>query len=421
MESNLMLKQIIHQLWNRRRSNGWLFAELFIVFVLLWYCLDILYGFAYNGLQPKGYDIRHVYQVIIRANPTQLPAERTLETLQTQWLEPQEEILRRIRQYPGVESAAMWMGSDAYTRHTMYQGYTLDSVKVQLANIRYVSAAYFDVMRIPLQAGQVGEWEASIHPTPAVITSDMADSLFHTTADVVGREIKDYYDGGFRYRIAGVCDRQKEDDYTRYEPFILTPLPRWLYNTYGYTVNYCFRVRPEMDTPDFADRFYRAMTPQLQVAAFYLFEVNSYAAQKIERDAAEGVTPYIRGAELVVVFFAFNVFIGLLGTFWFRTRYRRSEIALRMAMGSSRARIRTQLIGEGLLLLLAAALPALVVCFNLVVADVTITSEADATPMRFWIVFTVTLLFMALMVLLGIGFPAQKAMQIQPAEALHED
>ncbi len=67
------------------------------------------------------------------------------------------------------------------------------------------------------------------------------------------------------------------------------------------------------------------------------------------------------------------------GNFWFRTRHRRSEIALRMAMGSSRGRIRWQLLGEGLLLLALASIPALMICSNMVMADVTFTEATDAT------------------------------------------
>ena len=47
-----MIKSILTQIWNQRRSNSWLFAELLIVFVLLWYCLDMLYAFAYAERQP---------------------------------------------------------------------------------------------------------------------------------------------------------------------------------------------------------------------------------------------------------------------------------------------------------------------------------------------------------------------------------
>ena len=37
-----MIHSILHQIWNQRRSNGWLFAELLIVFTLMWYCVDVL-------------------------------------------------------------------------------------------------------------------------------------------------------------------------------------------------------------------------------------------------------------------------------------------------------------------------------------------------------------------------------------------
>lgn len=36
--------QLLKQIWNERRSNGWLWAELLIVFVVLWYIVDWTYG-----------------------------------------------------------------------------------------------------------------------------------------------------------------------------------------------------------------------------------------------------------------------------------------------------------------------------------------------------------------------------------------
>ena len=421
-----MIQSILHQIWNQRRSNGWLFAELLIVFTLMWYCVDVLYGFIRAERLPKGYDLEHVYKVRISSNPTQLVTCASEDSLQRFWFKPMDEVMRRIGQHPAVESAAMWIGTDAYTRAHMYQGYTVDSVRVVSANIRYVTPEYFHVMRIPVEQGRglfataSTEWNPVASPLPAVVTRDLADSLFHTSDGVVGREFMDYYAGGLRYRVAAVCALQKSDDYARYEPFILTPLPNWFYRWQA-TPDISIRVRPEADTEDFAARFYREMTPQLQVAPFYLFDVQSYREQKIERDAAEGITPYIRGAWLIVVFFIFNVFIGLMGTFWFRTRHRRSEIALRMAMGSSRSRVRLMLLGEGLLLLTLAAVPALVICSNLVVADVTFTEATDASWERFAVCVAVVWLLMALMVIAGIWYPARQAMKVQPTEALHDE
>lgn len=198
------------------------------------------------------------------------------------------------------------------------------------------------------------------------------------------------------------------------------PLPNWFYRWQAVPF-ISIRVRPEADTGDFATRFSREMTSRLQVDPFYLFEVRSYDEQKAERDASEGITPYIRSARLIAVFFSFNVFIGLMGTFWFRTRHRRSEIALRMAMGSSRRKIFGQLLSEGLLLLVLATIPALIICGNLVTAEATMTEQADATGVRFAIVSLSTFFLMGLMVIIGVWFPATQAMRVHPADALHDE
>lgn len=418
-----MIHSILHQIWNQRRSNGWLFAELLIVFTLMWYCVDVLYGFGHAEQQSKGYDLENVYKVRISCNPTQLVLCSSKDSLQQFWFKPLEEVFRRIKQYPAVESATMWLGTDAYTRGCMFQAYTTDSVHVIGANIRYVSPEYFNVMRIPLVQGSeisLAEWNPSASPVSAVITQDLADSLFQTSDGAIKREFMDYYNSGLRYRVSSVCALQKTDDYARYEPFILTPFPNWFYETQNIPY-FSIRIRPEADTNDFAASFYRDMTPLLRVSPFYLFDIRSYKEQKIERDAAEGVTPYIRSARLIVIFFVFNVFVGLMGTFWFRTRHRRSEIALRMAMGSSRNKIRGQLLGEGLLILVIAAIPAIIICINMVLSDVTFTEATDASLGRFIICTLAVFCLMALMVIIGIWYPASKAMKVQPAEALHDE
>ena len=51
--------------------------------------------------------------------------------------------------------------------------------------VRYVSPEYFDVMRIPLLQGNVSDWNSTASPLPAVVTRDLADSLFLTSAEAV--------------------------------------------------------------------------------------------------------------------------------------------------------------------------------------------------------------------------------------------
>lgn len=47
----------------RLRSNGWVFAELFLVFIVMWFLCDSLGCLKYTFYRPLGYNIDHVYQL----------------------------------------------------------------------------------------------------------------------------------------------------------------------------------------------------------------------------------------------------------------------------------------------------------------------------------------------------------------------
>lgn len=131
---------------------------------------------------------------------------------------------------------------------------------------------------------------------------------------------------------------------------------------------------------------------------------------------------------IVVLFLLGNVFLGLIGTFWVRTRRRRSEIALRLAMGSTKQQVFSLLMGEGLLLLALVTLPAMLICYNVGIGEFTIgrtaliaTWPVEWSMIRFLIGSLAAWLLIALMVMMGIWYPARQAMKIEPAEALHEE
>lgn len=49
-----MWKQIFNQIWNQRRTNAWLWTELCIVTVLLWYGVDVVYNYEGGSLATQG-------------------------------------------------------------------------------------------------------------------------------------------------------------------------------------------------------------------------------------------------------------------------------------------------------------------------------------------------------------------------------
>ena len=84
------MKFILHNLrmiWSRLRSNGWVLAELFLVFIVMWFLCDSLGCLKYTFYRPLGYNIDHVYQLntIIggaTSDTTLTNADRYLRALQ---------------------------------------------------------------------------------------------------------------------------------------------------------------------------------------------------------------------------------------------------------------------------------------------------------------------------------------------------
>jgi putative ABC transport system permease protein len=114
------------------------------------------------------------------------------------------------------------------------------------------------------------------------------------------------------------------------------------------------------------------------------------------------------------------VFLGFLGSFWFRTQQRVPEIALRKVNGATQWQIFSRLISEGFLMLLIAAVIFTPIYFSVIFSSIPdIIMKFDSQTPNF-IAYFVTLLILAVMIVAGIWFPARKAMKVEPANALKE-
>ena len=107
-----MLQHIFTLIWNQRRQNAWIAAELFLVSILLWYLVDWLYVMGSVYYSPMGFDIDHVYEVRMADLSKNSPAYREGEPVGTEAAADYcEQVLNRLRSYPGVEMAAAMTGN----------------------------------------------------------------------------------------------------------------------------------------------------------------------------------------------------------------------------------------------------------------------------------------------------------------------
>ena len=203
-------------------------------------------------------------------------------------------------------------------------------------------------------------------------------------------------------------------------PYIATDFPRSVmieFENPAY-LQLSLRVRPDADHGFMdalmadADRLYR-------VGNIYMLDVQPFSQLRYISEL-ENVNE-VKTQLCILGFLLLNIFLGVVGTFWFRTQHRRKEVALRMAMGSTRRGIFVRLITEGLLLLTLAAVPAALIALNIGIAELIDVSQLPFDTARFLQALLLSWLLMALMIVVGVWYPARRAMKIQPAEALHDE
>ena len=223
--------------------------------------------------------------------------------------------------------------------------------------------------------------------------------------------------------IRGISVPIRRHEYTKAEPNVyralrLSRMEEGYYEGMIDAVRLCVRVRPDVDNADFPARFRKDMAEQLRLGNLYLLDVQPLSYIRDGYIRSIGVENEVKTRVAVACFLLANIFLGIIGTFWFRTEQRKGEMGLRIALGSTRFSLKGIMIAEGVLLLTLIAVPALLICFNLHVSELTKGFYMDYTIARFAAGFLITYLVMAVMIILGIWYPAHQMARLEPADAL---
>lgn len=420
------MKFILHNLrmiWSRLRSNGWVLAELFLVFIVMWFLCDSLGCMKYTFYRPLGYNIDHVYSLTMISGGA---SKDTALTRADKYLD----ILKKLEQEPAVEAATLCYWSLPMSGNNSNNSLAAqDTIGV---NARLVNATggYTKVFRFREDAARpfAGMPAGGEH----VMLSEEAVNSFRKRMPTFSLDtpLSYYGDSTTKVRQEGVIGAFRSYRYGKDARWYFFRQDENLIKK-NYADEYAqivFRVKPAADSGDFRANFIKEIAPRLDTDNLFVADAVPYTEQQLQFEVMNGDTDKVNTQAIVVLFLLVNVFLGLIGTFWFRTRRRRGEIALRLAMGSTKAQVFRLLTGEGLLLLALVTIPAMIICFNVGLAEFTIgRTELISTWLvewgfgRFMLGSLAAWLLIAAMVTVGICFPAWQAMKIQPAEALHEE
>jgi putative ABC transport system permease protein len=404
-----MIGHVLRLVWNRRRENGLIIAELFVSFLILCGLFTVGADYVLNWRQPLGFDYHDVWHARLSYGPYhQFDEERQQSVRRTL-----AELERAVAEHPGVVAASVTVNVP-YVRSRRVTSRRIDGelVRVLTTDTR---PALLDVLRYDVVEGR---WyrpgDETLAGRHVVITEGLAREWFgdeptpgqlvpHFDLDVRAEDVPEEE----RLRVLGVVRNPKTDG-------------------------------EQQEAPEQFFHLYDANDPDAYPPRHLLIRVAPGAGASVESELfslVERVAPeftftltrleserrsYLRAAitPLVILgvvagFLVTMVGLGLIGVLWQSVTRRRNEIGLRRALGSTAAGTRGQILGE-----LVALTSLAVACGMVVFVQLPLLGLFDAA----WPAVAMAVgaaLAVVFAVVLACGFyPSWLASRVQPAASL---
>lgn len=421
-----MIRHILKQLWNERRHNIWLSFELVVVALFLLVTVDFMGVLWSNYVEPIGFDVKDTYQLTVnklrQGAEGYLPEEERGETDDVSI----DRLLAAIRLHPDVEVAAVSTMASPFATGGWWTTLRRDNAHLINGQGRTVTRAYFDLFRIHSYDGKQLRLPDEDRTFLVLATPSLVPGGYASAAEALGDSLW-WADNNAPVRpqpVDAVCEAVKSQPYVPYGAsyFVVPTQAEWngrIRDMGGERVEMWVRVRPG-HAAHFEQAFQDEMGERLRAGQLYVSDIYRVAdgvRELVDEKMNGTVVPML----YVLAFVLVTAFLGVFGAFWLRTRQRRGEIGLRMAMGASRGVISLSFLLEALWMMTLAMVPSILVYLNLLYAEVLNTNDLPFTYVRVAVVLSISYLVMAMMVTLGVCPASIRASGLYPSEALRDE
>ncbi len=397
-----MIKHVFTLVWNRRRTNALIVAEVLISFLVLCAVLTLSAHFLTNYLRPLGFDYQNVWNVEVS---TGLPWS---SIGQSSSMNTTRQLIEIAKGFPEVKAAAGILaspfGSSTWTNNVdnlstsvMYDGATDDLP--QVLGLELIQGRWFD------RTDDAQNW------APVIINASLRDKLFGDRDPLGKTLIKSSEDHRLEGRVIGVVDDFRFKGELR-TPFDLYFSRLRLDDTLSFSQpDLLVRVQP--GTPaEFEERLMAGLNAAAPGWSFNIRPLGQMRrAQFTEMLTPLGIVALIAGFLLLMVGF------GLLGVLWQNVTRRTSEIGLRRALGAHARSVYFQIVAEILVVttigLVLGTLIAIQFPLLGIVDDIAMTTYLIGLLASVGLIYSLT-------AACGL-YPGWLASRVGPAAALHHE
>ncbi len=398
-----MKRKLIKQIFNEWRSNLWIFIELILVSAFVFGLVFTLNNILYVYNMPRNFDIDRTYRIsygyIPSGNET-FDMEAAQQPMPTQCYN----LLKTVRNHPIVEAATMSFASNPYCSNScgiMCRTDTNDT-EFSRAGLYQISNDYPVVYKMKGINGETPEQLASlIREGKVLISKDM----FENAGNLINTNL--YDTNGGTYTVGAVIEPMRRNDYYEQATGFFMALPDIMYGNWP---DLAVRIKPE-----FNGDVTKTLVKEIRSGNLYVQNVEPMSSVRSKVIREDDIK--VRNITIIAIFVLFNLFLGVLGTFWLRSQSRTGEIAIRKVNGATHTSILRRMLGESMIILTLATaigIPLGYITINLI-------DKSNFYPETITTSVIITYATVALMTLLGTLFPTLKAMRINPAESLKSE
>lgn len=435
-----MIRTILHQIWNERRQNGWLFIELVAVSVFLWLAIDPMFILESRRRIPDGYIPDNLYKVQLSLYNMKNPRFRHDVVINDSIGEAfYRNVFQTVCKIPEVQYATA-CDRYSYPNNGAYSStaYGIDSAQTVDGKYRVVTTGIYSIM----PAGW-GDYLATLGVTDAltgepahIVHNGQVNNIYVSRSfameafgrlDVVGCRISK---GGKEFYICGVYDDIKHQQYNIPAPTVIEVCKP---NFEGIFLAILIRLKDGVDGNGFMRCFNEEYAPHFTGGNYYCKGLISHRIERKEFRERKGYTNTYRLQSTFTLFALTCAFLGVVSTFWIRANVRRRDIGVMRSMGASARRIVMQFVIEATMLVTSAFLVALPLLAHKVyvmgfaepisraVNEPDGSYIADITWMHFTAVSIITYIILLSITLIGAIIPAHRIARILPSDALREE
>lgn len=327
------------------------------------------------------------------------------------WTQQTEDLIAEI---PGVEEVAI-SSTRPVERWPISLGFRHasdpDTKRNERIRVTTVSPNYFDMVNVPILRGRGIEDSDRVTDESVALINQRFAQMHFPGQDPVGKQIHLNIEGNPNLTIIGIVpDRRNlgRRENLGAELYLSTVQysPKWASTS--------FLIKTRAEPSQFSDAVHGAMRsvdPALPVNR----------PRTLQRRIDSAVSRDIEGLYAVAGISAFGLLMAVLGIYGIISHFvvaRTREVGVRMALGASRAAVRNLILRQGMKLVIAGLISGAFMAGGITIGLQELLYGVQSFDPA---TYSTVAAAIALTALIAAIFPARKAAQVQPMEALRHD